>query len=158
MRVSNPRIVAYFHFRMSFENLNPPGAGPIFPDWTLRAGRTSEASRTRLGLFLESYTVGSFGTPFSGTCSFSRLGAGGSTRGGQYSQTPCQQYSRFLPNVPREAFGNQATPTQLSCSAPSSCTPSRVIGIICNTYPCPCPRHHAPCSYHAHAASTCVYV
>ena len=45
-------------------------------------------SRIRLGLFLESYTVGYFGAPFLGTCGFLRLGAGGSARGGQYSQSP----------------------------------------------------------------------
>ena len=43
--------------------------------------------------------VGSFGAPFFGTCSFSWPGAGGSARGGQYSQTPSQQYSRFLPEL-----------------------------------------------------------
>ena len=45
--------------------------------------------------------VGSFGAPFFGTCSFSRLGAGGSARRGQDSQTPSQQYLRFLPIMRR---------------------------------------------------------
>ena len=44
-----------------------------------------------------SYAVGSFGASLLGTCSCSRLGAGVSAKGGQYSQTPSQQYSRFLP-------------------------------------------------------------
>ena len=48
---------------------------------------TSEESRIRLGPFLESYTVGSFGASFFGTCTYLWLGAGGSARSGQYSQT-----------------------------------------------------------------------
>ena len=38
----------------------------------------SEESRMQLGSFLESYTVGSFGASFSGTCGCSWLSAGGS--------------------------------------------------------------------------------
>ena len=34
-RVSNPRAIAYFHFRMLFESSNLPGAGPIFPRHSL---------------------------------------------------------------------------------------------------------------------------
>ena len=47
---------------------------------------TSQESRIRLGPFPESYTVGSLGTSCFGTGSFSRPGAGGSARGGQYSK------------------------------------------------------------------------
>lgn len=67
---------------------------------TLKTNRHhGEASRIQLGPFLESYTIGSFGASFFGTRSFSRLGAGGSTKGGQCSQTPSQQHSRFLPRI-----------------------------------------------------------
>ena len=38
-RVSNPRAIAYFHFNRPFESSNLPGAGPIFPAWTLTTGR-----------------------------------------------------------------------------------------------------------------------
>ena len=34
LRVSDPRTIAYVLLKMSFESLNLPGAGPIFPDWT----------------------------------------------------------------------------------------------------------------------------
>ena len=33
-RVSNPRTIAYAHFKMPFESSSLPGAGHIFPDWT----------------------------------------------------------------------------------------------------------------------------
>ena len=32
LRVSNPRTIIYFPFKMPFESFNLPGAGPIFPD------------------------------------------------------------------------------------------------------------------------------
>ena len=34
LRVSNPRTIAYVHFKMPFESSNILGAGPISPDWT----------------------------------------------------------------------------------------------------------------------------
>ena len=34
LRFSNPRTIAYAHFKMPFESRNIPGAGPVFPDWT----------------------------------------------------------------------------------------------------------------------------
>ena len=32
LRVSNPRTIAYVHFKQPFYNLNLPGPGHIFPD------------------------------------------------------------------------------------------------------------------------------
>ena len=34
LRVSNPKVIAYFHFKMPFEHSNLAGAGHIFPDLT----------------------------------------------------------------------------------------------------------------------------
>ena len=50
-------------------------------------------------MYIQTYihTVVLFGASLSGTRSSSRPGAGGSAGGGQYSQTPSQQYSEFLP-------------------------------------------------------------
>ena len=36
LRVSKPRTIVYFHFRMSFEISKLPGAGSIFPDQTFK--------------------------------------------------------------------------------------------------------------------------
>ena len=57
--------------------------------------------------------VGSFDASFSGTRRFLWLGARGSARGGQYSQIPSQQFSRFLPGkvsrpVSERASGERA--------------------------------------------------
>ena len=57
----------------------------------------SEESRVRLGRFLGAiHAPGPWVAPFFGTCSFSWLGAGGSARSGQYSQTTSQQFLNVI--------------------------------------------------------------
>ena len=38
-RVSNPRTIAYAHFKMTFKSSNIPGAGPFFQIELLKTGR-----------------------------------------------------------------------------------------------------------------------
>ena len=43
-------IIAYVHFKMPFESSNLQGSGPIFPNWTLKAGGRSRFDRFDLDM------------------------------------------------------------------------------------------------------------
>ena len=67
LRASSPRTIAFFHFNMPFESSHLPGAGPMFPDRTLKTGCTQRACPLKMfqGLGLErcNHCVASWGPP-----------------------------------------------------------------------------------------------